>query len=709
MAGNFSRHRLFPIALYALVVAIVFGSALFPQHGMLIFGDDIHRYFSFIYAFANESLRRGEIPWWNPYLLNGLPFLESPKVAFLYPPNWLLAVFPTATAFSWYVAFHVFVAMTGMYWFVRQWTARLPAWIAGVAYGLSGFFSARIFAGHIDMIATASIAPFAFRLFWLAMSNTGRGGTVRLVRAAIGIALLYISGYQIIAFFFYEAMAISAFMMGILRKSVRPIITGIGVFALGLGIAAIQLIPNILFISRSVRTFPFPYTWSAIGALSPRFIVEFIQPFFYGDQGTYFGAWQFYHERAAFVGKATMIVSLAALLFMALRQSRKVEGWVLGAIALFGLWMAMANNAPVDLLELLRRFIPVYQTIRIPSRHLILFIFGVSALAGLGIGMMRNRVIQGFVALLVLLELIPFARHFITLSPQGTTSYDQTLLSRFTGSGTLFRVLPNFNIGHNLRDTLDFDSGMRFRFFSATGYETAMLRNYYEFIDATNMRDEPSFTIHDVQVPYLTSRAFAQGYADFLNVRYILVPVGLDPIGKAQPEHFTSITENQDRGYRLYENRLTTPRFFLVSQAEMFDTREEIAHAIRTGRDLTKTLLVSRSEVPKHDRVSECVGETIGSVTAVSYGLSRIELGVEATCDAIITSSEVMYPGWRATVDGVRAHLFEGNLAFRSLFIPKGKHTVVMEYQPEVLYVGAGVSIGTIAGAILLVRRRRKK
>jgi hypothetical protein len=344
---------------------------------------------------------------------------------------------------------------------------------------------------------------------------------------------------------------------------------------------------------------------------------------------------------------------------------------------------------------------------RIPSRHLILFVFGTSALAGLGIGMIRNRVIQGIIGLLVVIELIPFARHFISLGPLPAASYDQELLTRFEQDTSLFRVLPNFNIGHDLRNSLDFNSSMQYGYFSATGYETAMVRNYYEFIDATNMRDAPSFTTHDVQVPYLTSRAFTQGYADFLNIRYILVPIASDPIGIAQPEHFTLVHSDASRGYRLYESRKFSPRFFLVPQAELFDTREEIAQAIRNGRDLTRTLLVKRNETQKRDTVSECDGERDSTVSVVTYKLSRIELDVQVPCDAYLTSSEVMYPGWRVTVDGVRTELFEGNLAFRNLFVPQGSHTVVMEYQPVALYYGLVVSTVSIGCALFLVRRKR--
>jgi uncharacterized membrane protein YfhO len=55
-----------------------------------------------------------------------------------------------------------------------------------------------------------------------------------------------------------------------------------------------------------------------------------------------------------------------------------------------------------------------------------------------------------------------------------------------------------------------------------------------------------------------------------------------------------------------------------------------------------------------------------------------------------------MYPGWDAYIDGEKARLFEGNLAFRTLYIPKGEHTIILRYNPRIFLIGAGVSLVTI-------------
>jgi hypothetical protein len=50
--------------------------------------------------------------------------------------------------------------------------------------------------------------------------------------------------------------------------------------------------------------------------------------------------------------------------------------------------------------------------------------------------------------------------------------------------------------------------------------------------------------------------------------------------------------------------------------------------------------------------------------------------------DSWVVFSEVMFPGWKAQVDGKPSEIFTGNEAFRTLLIPAGDHLVSFQYQP---------------------------
>ena len=79
---------------YIILLVFVFGPALFPPTGQMIFGDDIHHQYYFFRQFLNQFLHSGSIPWWNPYIFGGQPFITDPMVNMWYPLNWLYISLP---------------------------------------------------------------------------------------------------------------------------------------------------------------------------------------------------------------------------------------------------------------------------------------------------------------------------------------------------------------------------------------------------------------------------------------------------------------------------------------------------------------------------------------------------------------------------------------------------------------------------------------
>ena len=150
---------------YCILVGLVFGKALIPSFGMMIYGDDIHRAYYFFREFFNQWILKGVFPWWNPNIFGGQPFIADPVVNIWYPPNWLFSFLPLNIAYSWHIAFHVFWACLGMYVLMRRirpigLISPISAFVSGAVFGLSGFFLARTFAGHVDVIAAASWMPW---------------------------------------------------------------------------------------------------------------------------------------------------------------------------------------------------------------------------------------------------------------------------------------------------------------------------------------------------------------------------------------------------------------------------------------------------------------------------------------------------------------------------------------------------------------------
>jgi O-antigen/teichoic acid export membrane protein len=90
--------------------------------------------------FILDSLRQGELPLWNPYILAGQPFLAAGQNAALYPFSVIFYMLPLTLAYGLFVALHFWIAAAAMYLLARVLRlGPLAATVAAIVYAFSGF------------------------------------------------------------------------------------------------------------------------------------------------------------------------------------------------------------------------------------------------------------------------------------------------------------------------------------------------------------------------------------------------------------------------------------------------------------------------------------------------------------------------------------------------------------------------------------------
>jgi len=65
--------------------------------------------------------------------------------------------------------------------------------------------------------------------------------------------------------------------------------------------------------------------------------------------------------------------------------------------------------------------------------------------------------------------------------------------------------------------------------------------------------------------------------------------------------------------------------------------------------------------------------------------------------------TDTFYPGWKAYIDGEETKIYPTDIAFRGIFVPKGKHDIVFRYKPESFYYSVYISIVTLVVSLLLI------
>jgi len=346
-----------------------------------------------------ESLRRGELPFWNPRIFGGYPHLAMIQNDALYPPSAAFDVVEPVSGMAWSVALHLALAGALAFRFLAGSGVSTAGSLAGgVAFALNGLFLVR-----------ASAPSYVFSGTWLPLllsgaRRLGRGGRLRDgLGLAVGVALALLGGHpQIVVLELVAASAYAAWCAGdsarVRGAAPAPAIAAAAgrlaaATMLGASLVAFQLLPFAELLRHSART-AIPLADYLASALPPPALVQAIVPDVFGhpvDGDWWFGelaplldgrargerAWAFnYSGENLFTGVAPLALAAAAL---ARPRRRREVAFLAGLGAL-----ALATLMVPPMLAIAWLALPGFGASR-PDRVLFLWIAAVSLLAGHGV------------------------------------------------------------------------------------------------------------------------------------------------------------------------------------------------------------------------------------------------------------------------------------------------------------------------------------
>lgn len=251
--------------------------------------------------FVSQQVAARQIPLWQPNILAGSPFIAAGQGLTLYPLSVLFLILPLASAYGWFTVLQLWVAAISMYVLARVLGIGRPgALIAALAYQLSGYFMGSVVFPMI--LAGAAWLPLLLAMIELVIRQApvmGRPSSLPWAMiGAVVLGMVALAGHVEVLYFtllvmgFYAAWRlVTPSPAGREREKApgrwRWLIVRAGwllaLVVMGLGLAAVQLIPSYELASRSFREGAVTYEQVASWAYPPRHALAFLMPNFYGS------------------------------------------------------------------------------------------------------------------------------------------------------------------------------------------------------------------------------------------------------------------------------------------------------------------------------------------------------------------------------------------------------------------------------------------
>jgi hypothetical protein len=672
------RRILWPyLALFAEVLAF-FRHVLFSGHHLIPW--DLQYYHQPLAWFASRSLGRGELPLWDPFTYCGMPIYANLTTQLFYPPtfaiylasNWMGEGRHLLYLLEWQIVLHVWLGGVFAYRLLRRLEVDMVAAVIGATVYQSGAY----FASQTQHLGAMDVAAWLPLAWWAVIELRERLRVRWVAILAAALALSFLAGFPAATAVVYGTTALLALGLILAGQARWMALAGCGAAAVwSVLLIAVQLLPTMELSALSVASLRADFMGSG-GGIPLAALWTLISP-------NHFGAFTFDPGQWKLPWNPTFLYlycGLPALLFAAWAVIRRRDRWTvtMTALTLTGaLWM-LGDSTPVYRLAF--AVLPDRLKASLYSEFaLCAFTLALALLAGLGaqtwlVG--RRPAVGWAAAVITALDLIAVSsgRPINTIDARREPGMSYWHYDRFPEIPARMRQLVNQATPPYRTDTmqgsLNWSSGAPlFEVPTANGDDPFALIRY--------MQVRTSFTGGERWGRYYEVRDPDSPLLKFLNVRYVLANGAITTPGR--------LSKHTDLpGTMVYENPGPLPRFFLVDRVRSASGMEEAVAALRApGFDPAREAVVEGSAKPL---------QSAGSVRVRRYAPRLVELETEAMGPSLLVSSEAWYPGWRAYVDGREAQLVLTNAAFRGLFLPKGRHTVRMEFQPDILYRGGAVS-----------------
>ena len=675
------------------------------------------------YSFVRESLSRGEMPFWNPYILTGIPFFADSQVGF-FEFTHLLAYLFNVSALS----FNLFSVLITLFIFGFSFYL----YLLNLKFDdLVALFGAVVLMFSGTVIVWMNY-PLISAFIWLPLlllcvdKITEKNDFRFLPLFSLVVGLMLFAGYPQVALINLIVGGIYYLIRSFQYKVFKiKIVSLVALFLLfGLGISVVQLGPSWDFIKKSEsyevgrghagadnalevakdQFVNFGASMTDFMKKSARYGVLAVNPKYYGSpvdrdyRNPEGNPYANFSEVTIYTGFFTIVLALMALFWF--RKQKMILFWLLSGIFSF----ALAVNLPF--LNLFK-YLPFINKISL-SRFRTLFVFSVVMLAVYGLQKIvlkyKSRKAVLVNVFLIILIVVSFGQlfyyfHDYNLGVEKDVDFvfdndvvkylqDNTQYERIVGLGT-----PN----EGFKTAILPNESMLLGLYDVRGYNPIVGNSYLDLANVYLSR-RGSFV--------LTDAIFQEKVIDLMSVKYIICAES-ECLVEGGNEEWINEYENANVG--VFRNPNFLPRAYVVYDYVNVES-EKVVRALEKA-DFDPYSQVVVSDVPDVETIIKQSGRKFEKSEISEYSGNRVVVKTNLTESGIMVLTDNYDEDWKVTINGEVGNIFVVNAVFRGVVVPAGENEVVFEYTPKNFRVYLLISIVSLVSLIIVscfISKKRK-
>lgn len=721
-------------------------------------GFDNLRIFYPLRHFTTESLKRFELPLWNPYSFSGNVHLAGYQTAVFHPLSFLFLVLPEIDAWSVIIILSPVFSFIFTLLFLKELNlSRKTSLIGALGFAFSGFMMV-LWEESFMAFYSAVFLP----LVLFAIVNLYKGVTkYNFLVLAVGLTASLLSGWFQMSLYLYVFSYMFAVMLFFfLRKQVkhvgiRSIIFINTGFALSIAVSGLFLFPNIE-----------AFFYSARGSTDAKFIFDtylqplwhlstYLAPDFFGNPGAYnyFGS-GFYYEKVIFVSLPILFFAIYGFISKNTVAVERFFRWS------FIITLSLGFALPTSWFFLYYLKIPFISVI-LPSRIFYLATFCLIVLSAFGFEKFlkeKSRKKESitifilFFGYIILWGFVIFEKFLFPKSEFATISFRNlifpTLIFIVLSMLVLFLkkykkifyfcvllivflstiyftdkylylserkfVYPEVPVITRIKELagsnrfwsydkayLERNFATYFNLFSPEGYDSIYIQRYGELISAAQNKGKYSSQIPRTDAVIHGTERLNETLDDFYKKRIIDLLgvkyiIGSNSFDSTKYATDLSAVWN-DKKFVIYKNQDAFPRVYITSSYIVEkDNSRIISKLFNKEINLQKTTILEKNPGVKLNPLGKNYSQII------TYSPNKVTIKGKSTHGGMLFLSDNYYPGWNAYIDNKKTNIFRANYSFRSIVFPSGEHTVVFSYEPIILKIGLLTTAGGLVALLLL-------